>query len=126
MIRRLLVALSLILSLVSFAQENTASPYSFYGLGEQKFKGTAEMRSMGGLSVIADSIHLNLQNPAFYPHVKLTTYTIGGSYSTYKLKTNFDEEKARRTTLDYLAVGIPMGKFGGGFGLMPYTAVGYK
>jgi long-subunit fatty acid transport protein len=126
MIKRLLVAISLFLSFVSFAQENTASPYSFYGMGEQKFKGTVENRSMGGLSVIADSIHINLQNPAFYPYLKLTTLTTGASYATTKLKTNNDEEKARRTTLDYLAVGIPMGKLGAGFGLMPYTAVGYK
>jgi long-subunit fatty acid transport protein len=126
MIKRLLVALSLFLSFVSAAQENTASPYSFYGLGEPKFKGTAEMRAMGGISVIPDSTHINLQNPAFYPHLKLTTLTTGASYANYRFKTNTDKEKARRTTLDYLAVGIPMGKFGGGFGLMPYTAVGYK
>jgi hypothetical protein len=126
MIKRLLVAISLFLSFVSAAQENTASPYSFYGLGEQKFKGTAEMRAMGGVSVIPDSTHINLQNPAFYPHLQLTTLTTGASYSNYRFKTNTDDEKARRTTLDYLAVAFPMGKFGGGFGLMPYTAVGYK
>lgn len=126
MIRRLLVAVSLFLSFVAAAQENTASPYSFYGLGEQKFKGTVENRSMGGISVIPDSIHVNLQNPAFYPYLKLTTLTTGASYNNYRFKTNDDKEKARRTTLDYLAVGIPMGKFGAGFGLMPYTAVGYK
>jgi len=126
MIKRLLVAISLFLSFVSAAQENTASPYSFYGLGEQKFKGTAEMRAMGGISAIADSIHINLQNPAFYPHLQLTTLTTGASNANYRFKTNSDKEKARRTTLDYLAIGIPMGKFGAGFGLMPYTAVGYK
>ena len=126
MSKRLLVALSLFISFVSAAQENTASPYSFYGLGEQKFKGTSEMRAMGGISTIPDSTHINLQNPAFYPHLQLTTLTTGASYANYRFKTNADKEKARRTTLDYLAIGIPMGKFGGGFGLMPYTAVGYK
>lgn len=126
MIKRLIVALSLFFSFVSVAQENTASPYSFYGLGEQKFKGTVENRSMGGISTIPDSIHVNIQNPAFYPHLKLTTLSTGATYANYRFKTNDDKEKARRTTLDYLAVGIPMGKFGAGFGLMPYTAVGYK
>lgn len=126
MIKRLLVAACLFLSFVSFAQEGTASPYSFYGLGDMRFKGTADTRAMGGLSVIPDSIHMNLQNPAFYSHLKLTTLSLGASYATTKLKTNSSEEKSRRTTLDYLAVGIPMGKFGAGFGLMPYTSVGYK
>jgi len=126
MIKRLLVSVFLFLSFISFAQEGTSSPYSYYGLGEMKFKGTVENRSMGGLSVFPDSIHINLQNPAFYSQLKLVSFTIGASYNTTKLKTNAQSENARRTTLDYLAVGIPMGKFGAGFGLMPYTAVGYK
>ena len=91
-----------------------------------KFKGTVENRSMGGLSVFPDSIHINLQNPAFYSQLKLVSFAVGTSYNTTKLKTNTQSENARRTTLDYLAVGIPMGKFGAGFGLMPYTSVGYK
>ncbi|RZJ28013.1 MAG: hypothetical protein EOO48_10715 [Flavobacterium sp.] len=126
MIKRLFVALSLVASLVSYAQEGSSSPYSFYGLGETRFKGTAENRSMGGISFFPDSIHMNLQNPAFYPGLKLTGLSLGASYNTTNLKTNADESKARRTTLDYLAVAIPMGKFGAGFGLMPYTSVGYK
>ena len=32
----------------------------------------------------------------------------------------------QRATLDYLAVGLPMGKLGFGFGLIPYSSVGYK
>ncbi|HLA54463.1 MAG TPA: hypothetical protein VK623_00035 [Flavobacterium sp.] len=126
MIKKSLVSICLLLSLISFAQEGSSSPYSFYGLGDMRFKGTVENRSMGGLSVFPDSIHMNLQNPAFYPDLKRINFTLGATYATTKLKTNTQEENARRTTLDYLAIGIPMGKFGGGFGLMPYTSVGYK
>lgn len=126
MIKRLLVSFCLFLAFTSFAQEGTSSPYSYYGIGESRFKGTVENRSMGGLSVLPDSIHLNIENPAFYPNLKYTTMSLGGSYSTTKLESNTDKEKARRTTLDYLAVGIPMGKFAAGFGLMPYSSVGYK
>jgi hypothetical protein len=28
--------------------------------------------------------------------------------------------------LDYLAVGLPLGKIGVGFGLIPYSSVGYQ
>jgi hypothetical protein len=31
-----------------FAQEGTASPYSYYGIGDVRFKGTVENRSMAG------------------------------------------------------------------------------
>ncbi|HOD09227.1 MAG TPA: hypothetical protein PLH25_05220 [Flavobacterium sp.] len=126
MIKKFIVSVCLLFALVSFAQEGTSSPYSFYGLGDVKFKGTVENRSMGGVSVFADSIHVNLQNPAQFASLKLTSFAIGGSYLTTKFKTESQEEKARRTTLDYLAIGIPSGKFGFGFGLIPYTAVGYK
>ena len=50
----------------ALAQEGTASPYSYYGIGSVKFKGTIENRSMGGLSIYNDSIHVNLKNPSAY------------------------------------------------------------
>lgn len=126
MIKKLIVSFSLLLSIVSFAQEGTSSPYSFYGIGDVKFKGTVDTRSMGGVSVFSDSIHINLQNPAHYAGLKLTTFSAGGSALNTKLNTESQSEKARRTTLDYIAIGIPAGKFGFGFGLLPYSSVGYK
>ncbi len=126
MIKRILVLACLFLTFMAQAQDATSSPYSFYGLGDQKFKGTIENRSMGGLSVFQDSIHINLQNPAQYAHLKRTTLATAATFQTATLKTNEQNENARRTNLDYLAFGFPMGKFGAGFGLMPYTAVGYQ
>ena len=126
MIKKLIVPAFLIFTVISFAQQGTASPYSFYGIGDVKFKGTAENRAMGGLTIFSDSIHLNFQNPASYTSLKLTTFSLGGTYLTTKLKTSSQSENARRTAMDYLAVGLPLGKFGVGFGLMPYSSVGYN
>jgi len=126
MIKKIVVSLCLLLSLNALAQEGTSSPYSFYGIGDIKFKGAVDTRSMGGLSVFPDSIHLNLQNPAHLASLKLTAFAIGATYANTKYKTETDEAKARRTSLDYLAVGIPVGKLGIGFGLIPYSSVGYK
>jgi hypothetical protein len=126
MIKKIIVSLSLLLTLVSVAQEGTSSPYSFYGIGDVKFKGTVDTRSMGGVSVFSDSIHVNLQNPAHLAGLKLTTFSAGVSSLNTSLATEDQSEKARRTTLDYLAVGIPAGKLGFAFGLMPYSSVGYK
>jgi hypothetical protein len=126
MIKKIIVSFGLLFALSSNAQEGTSSPYSFYGIGDVKFKGTVENRSMGGVSVFSDSIHLNLQNPAHFASLKLTTFSIGGSSLNTNLKTENASERARRVTLDYLAVGIPTGKLGVGFGLIPYSSVGYK
>jgi hypothetical protein len=126
MIKKVIVSICLLFSLAAFAQEGTSSPYSFYGIGDIKFKGTVENRSMGSLSVFPDSIHLNIQNPAHFASLKLTSFSIGGTYANTKSKTETQEAKARRTSLDYMAIAIPVGKAGIGFGLIPYSSLGYK
>ena len=137
MIKKLVIVFITIVAIQAKAQDGTASPYSFYGIGSLKFKGTVENRSMGGLSVFTDSIHVNLSNPAGYAGNNLTIgnwngesrpvkFTVGGSSSNLNLKTDSETQKANATTFDYLALSVPMGKFGLGFGLIPYSSVGYK
>lgn len=116
----------MLLSLHSFAQEGTASPYSYYGIGIVKFQGAVENKSMGGLGILPDSIHINLQNPASLSALKFTAFNVAGTYNTVKLKNENTAEKARRTTIDYLMMAFPAKKMGISFGLMPYSAVGYK
>jgi hypothetical protein len=81
---------------------------------------------MAGLAIAPDSIHINLQNPAGYSDLKLTSFALGATYNTTSQKTDSQSGSARRTALDYLAVGLPLGKLGMGFGLIPYSSVGYK
>lgn len=126
MIKKCIICVTLLISVMAFSQQNTYSPYSYYGIGEFKFRGTQSARAMGGLAIQGDSISLNLINPASYSHLKLTSLTIGGTTTFANLKNEESTEKAKNTSLDYLAVGIPMGKFGAAFGIMPFTAVGYK
>lgn len=126
MLKQLLVAFFLISVTISVAQEGTISPYSFYGIGIQKFKGTIENRTMAGISVYSDSIHLNVLNPAGVASLELVNYTIAASHKYETLKTEVQKENASTTSIDYLAMGIPMGKFGASFGVLPSTAVGYN
>lgn len=126
MIKRLFFLFSLFFTITSQSQQATSSPYSFYGIGDVRFKGNVETRMMGGASVFADSIHFNFQNPASFSGIKLSTYTAGGSFNSTRLNAFSGNEKSQRTTLDYLMVGIPMKNSGFGFGLLPYSSVGYK
>jgi hypothetical protein len=127
MIKKILVSACLLLSVLASAQESSYSPYSFYGVGDLRFKGTTENRSMGGLTIFPDSIHLNIQNPASYSSLKLVTFSVGGTTSGIKLNTETEKESAKRTTLDYFSVGVPIGKkIGAVFGLMPYSSVGFN
>ena len=125
MFRKIIIGLFLLLAATALAQQGTTSPYSFYGIGSLKFRGTAENRSMAGLGVFSDSIHINFQNPAGYAGLRLVNFSVGASHSTTTQKTDTGSQKTSTSTLDYLGMGIPMGKFGMGFGLIPYTSVGY-
>ncbi|MEE2771864.1 MAG: hypothetical protein VX712_06575 [Bacteroidota bacterium] len=127
MIKRLLAIVLLFIVFKAEAQENVSSPYSYYGIGLTNFKGTVSNRSMGGLSILTDSIHVNLQNPASYGRLKLTNFVVGGSHERVTLKTDDASDNAKISSLDYLALAMPLGKgFGVGFGVIPYTSVGYR
>lgn len=136
MIKKLVIVFVAFFALQINAQEGTASPYSFYGIGSLKFKGTVENRSMGGLSIYTDSIHVNLRNPAAYvsPNLKVfnnenrpVKFSIGTSHNSINLKADSGTAETSSTTVDYMAMSMPLGnKLGFGLGIMPYTSVGYK
>lgn len=127
MIKKIALIVTILLANFGFAQENTPSPYSFYGIGSTKFKGTNDIVNMGGISVYADSTHINVLNPATYSNQMLTSFQIGGTSSFYKLNSGSQTEKAQKTTFDYLVMGFPVSKkMGVSLGLLPQSAVGYR
>lgn len=127
MIKRFIVIVALFLAFTAEAQENVSSPYSYYGIGLTNFKGTVENRSMGGLSIFNDSIHMNIQNPASYGTLKVTNFTVGASHDRVKLESETSSDNAKISSLDYLALAFPISdRVGIGFGVLPYTSVGYR
>ena len=135
MIKRIFLILIFFICNNFQGQEGTSSPYSFYGIGNLKFKGTTENRAMGGLSIYTDSIHMNFRNPASYVgnnmssfnnEARLVKFTVGIGHTTTELETSDSSDNANTTTFDYLGLNMPMGKFGMGFGVIPHSSVGYK
>ena len=81
---------------------------------------------MGGLSIYGDSIHVNLQNPASYGLLKLTTYTVGVSHRNMNLQSNSQDSNTAITAIDYLSVAMPIApNMGIGFGVTPVSNMGY-
>jgi len=137
MIKKLVLVFVAFITIQSYAQQGTASPYSFYGIGSLKFKGTVENRSMGRLSIYTDSIHINLRNPASYATENLNSsrfngesrpvkYTVGGGFTNLNLKSEASTAKVSSASFNYLAFSIPVGRFGVGVSILPHTSVGYK
>lgn len=109
-----------------FAQSNSSSPYSIGGLGEVAFKGNAINRHMGGLDIVSDSLHANINNPASLGDLKLVTYSLGLNYKDTKLSSSASNESVTSASIDYLVVAIPTKKFTFAFGILPATSVGYR
>ncbi|WP_405412701.1 hypothetical protein [Maribacter sp. Asnod1-A12] len=135
MIRKIVIAIVYITTVGMYAQDGTVSPYSFFGIGDLKNNSTVENQMMGGIGVYADSIHINLKNPAAFGKLGLelmdreglVTYTAGVSNKQFALKSFTEEQNSSITSLDYLALGFSVGKgLGMGFGVMPYSSVGYN
>jgi len=126
MIKKFLFLFAILCSGVVMAQQGTSSPYSFYGIGDVRFKGTIENRAMGSITAHGDSIHVNLQNPAYHSAIRLTTFAVGATYGTNQIESNTQSAKARTTALDYIAVVIPTKKVAFSLGLMPFSSVGYN
>ena len=112
-------------SFISFSQSGTSSPYSYYGVGSNTFEGSIDNRSMGGLSIYSDSIHLNLTNPASFSELKRVNYSLGITYDDLTFKSENANENSNSSNVNYLAVGIPTKYFTFGFGVIPKTSVGY-
>lgn len=127
MFRNLLIVIACFLVNGTFAQSNTISPYSFFGIGEQRTIATVENQMMGRLSMYTDSIHINFNNPASYGKLRLTTYTAAVSHKEYRLESFTENQNSSVTNLEYLAIGFPVSPNAGvGLGIMPFSAVGYN
>ena len=126
MIKKILIAFFCVTAHGLFAQNGTISPYSYFGIGDHGNNGTVDNQMMGGISMYGDSIHINLSNPAAYSKLRLTAYSAGISHKQYRLKDWNEEQNISVTNLDYLSIAFPLAKNAGmGFGIMPYSSVGY-
>jgi len=128
MIKKIIVILTLFISVAAFAQKNNASAYSFFGIGDKNNSNTVEQISMGGIGVsLNDQFRLNLSNPASLSSLKFTTYSLAIENRNIWAKDSQDKQQGAATYLSYLAMGIPLGENAGmSFGLLPNTSVGYS
>ena len=110
----------------TISQTNTGSPYSLNELGEINFTGNVSYQSMGGIDASIDSIEFNVNNPSSLAKIKTTNYLIGTFYKSSSLSNNSLKENIKTSNVNYIAIGIPVKNFGFGFGVLPYSSVGFN
>lgn len=129
---RKIACLSLLLASTGvFAQSNTSSPYSKYGLGELRGEHLPQLRAMGGISTGVRSLgsyyNINSSNPASLSGIRLMAIDIGvyGNLSTQERDN--DKQNNYNFSLGYLSFAVPVTpKSALSFGLSPYSDVGYS
>ncbi|MDR3680736.1 MAG: hypothetical protein P4L41_12290 [Flavipsychrobacter sp.] len=121
----------------SIAQTSTVSnptstrennPYSRFGVGEALNGNNAVLQGMGNISSAYENPYtINSDNPASYSFLKLTTYEAGMQGSVRNVAANGLNYTTGNATLNYLNIGVPVGKHGGlVFGFTPQTRVYYN
>ena len=127
MIKKFLFVILAFSTLVITAQRNNSSPYSFFGIGDGFTAKTVEQASMGGIGVAyKTNRYLNFINPAANANLRYATYAIGGIMTDLTLKETNAKQSGSSTSLEYIALGFPIGKKAGfTAGLQPQSSVGY-
>lgn len=126
------IFLFFILCKLSFAQINTFTPYSRFGLGELNQNTFAHNQGMGGayIALKPDSLFpvmINAGNPASYALIKFASFEVGGNFTNSQFSTSSSSVNKRNTNFNYAALGFPIRrKSGAAFGIMPYSNVGYN
>jgi len=113
------------------AQVTTSSPYSRYGFGNLKGSLLPQLRAMGGISTAVNKVggfnYINMQNPASYAGVTLTTIDIGMSAGLDNLSKGSLSQTSFNATFSHLAFAIPVSKRSAiSFGILPYSDLGYS
>lgn len=126
----LMVSLTTLSTLSAYAQTTVQSPYSKFGLGNLRGSVLPQQRAMGGIStgVFRSSYinNINMQNPASYAGINLTTLDIGVSGSSTTLKTNNLSENSFNASLSHVAMAFPVTqKSALSIGILPYSELGY-
>lgn len=129
-----IVAVMILLTSVTVkAQVTSQSPYSRYGLGNVNGLLLPQLRAMGGIStaVYKPSNYyssINMQNPASYSGITLTTVDMGLTGTFKDLKQGGVSEGNFNGSFSHLALAFPIkpGRTGLSFGILPYTDLGYS
>ena len=108
------------------SQTNTGSPYSLNELGEINFLGNVSSISMGGIDSAIDSIEFNINNPSSLAKLKTTNYLIGTFYKSTGISNSVSTDNINTANINYIAIGVPTKRFGFGFGVLPYSSVGFN
>lgn len=126
----MIAALVVTFPVALFAQSGTKSPYSQFGLGALAEQTSGFNKGMNGIGYgLREHNQVNYLNPASYSALDSLTFLFdaGVSLQLNKFEENGRRNHAKMACFDYAVGAFRVAKnVGVGFGLIPYTNVGYS
>ena len=119
-----------LMTMASYAQSGTNSPYSQYGLGVLSENAGGFSRGMNGLGLgFREHNQLNVLNPASYSSVDSLSFILDAGISGQI--TNYEEGGVRKNanngSFEYIMAGFRLTRhLGISLGLLPFSNVGYS
>lgn len=112
---------------MSLAQQNTASSYSAYGIGDFQSQGFSLNNDLGGLGVaLRPKQNLNPTNPASLSALGSATFEAGAKGVSLWQKDQNTSQEFYSLTLSHLSLGFPIREgLAISGGLLPYSFQGY-
>ena len=124
-----IIIVLIFLSTQLFAQVNTFSPYSRFGIGELAFQGNGQNMAQGFTGIaLRSNKAINYLNPASYTAQDSMSFLFdfGLSASQTKYTTNALEAELNNMTFHHLGIAFPITKWwNGSVGVTPFSSVGY-
>jgi hypothetical protein len=112
-----------------FAQNETNSPYSGFGLGSVTPRSNIVLNSMGGVGYALQSpYYINFKNPASYTAFDSLSFIADLSFSIVNQQLNTEKltQGGSFAQLGYLAIGLPVLKvWRTSAGIVPFSDIGY-
>ncbi len=115
---------------ITFAQNNTNSPYTRYGYGQLSDQSFGNSKAMGGLAYgLRDGSQINALNPASYTAIDSLTFLFDGGLTLQNTNISDGATKinAKNSSFDYLAMQFRASKhFAISAGFLPFSNIGYN
>lgn len=119
-----------IISLSTFAQQNSVSPYSRLGVGDMQRKNYTRGLGMGGATIgMRDALSIDMSNPASYSNLSLTSFDIGVQFRIINQRQENPDVSVENSQagIRYFSIGVPIKDWwGSAFGVQPYSYKGYN
>ena len=129
MLKKFIIGVPLLISAILWAQNDTSSPYSLYGIGVENKTSFGGFAALGNTGLAQKTtLQINNFNPANLANIPLGSFLyevgVNGTYST--IKTDEISQTTTNFNFSHLALAFPVTKnWGMSIGLMPYSKVGY-